>query len=121
MKQLAHVCVLVLFVLRDVLFSLAFDAHCFGRCGRPRSFLRLVPASNDWKPLEDLLQKAGIDSKKCDIESLSGGFCNSLHKVTCGDEQVRERRSATVITSEKNSQFIGCNLCLIPDGSEGVF
>ena len=57
------------------------------------SVLFLAPenmSSDDKKHLDELLYQAGMDPEQSRMEPLEGlGFCNTLYRVQCGNEQVR--------------------------------
>lgn len=47
-------------------------------------------SSDDKKHLDELLYQAGMDPEQSRMEPLEGlGFCNTLYRVQCGNEQVR--------------------------------
>ena len=79
-------------ILRLCSYSSSFDVllHCSRLCC---SVLYLAPenmSSDDKKHLDELLHQAGMDPEQSRIEPLKGpGFCNTLYRVQCGNEQVR--------------------------------
>lgn len=72
-------------------YSCSFDVLL--HCSRPCSVRYLAlenMSSDDKKHLDELLHQAGMDPEQSRIEPLKGpGFCNTLFRVQCGNEQVR--------------------------------